>query len=349
MPNPKGNSGIALPVTIFVISLLTIMLAASFVRVDAERNIALSGGESVTAAALAQSGLSNYIASRTSPPPDGDSVRFNLTGGYADVVAHIVQRPADPLQNRVYIVRSTGYVIVPERGALHQGARTAAQFAVWQTGVIRRIAAFVAANRVTTQGGGSIDIDGRDFCGPGTVRSVRARGGSRFTDGTYSPSAPSVSGSGTQVADTTAIDWNYIVNGGFVPDYYSLPGSGFWKTYLIRGNATLNSGTVGTGILIVTGDLTTTGNAGWAEWYGIVLVGGKIDFNARRTRFRGLVYSGLNELLGGPAPPDGTIGGGGAGSRYEIQYASCYVDLSLASLTGFVAIPNARIENWASY
>ncbi|GBD31591.1 hypothetical protein HRbin33_00550 [bacterium HR33] len=349
MPNLRGNSGIALPVTIFVISLLTIMLAASFVRVDAERTIAVSGGESVTAIALAQSGLHNYIASRTSRPPDGDSVRFNLTGGYADVVAHIVQRPADTLQNQVYIVRSTGYVIVPERGAVHQGARTVAQFAVWQTGVIRRIAAFVAANRVRTQSGGRIDIDGRDFCGPGSIGSVRARNGSRFDDGTYRPSPPVIRGSGDQVADTTGIDWNYIVNGGFVADYYSLSGSGFWKSYLIRGDATLNSGTVGTGILIVTGDLTTTGNRGRAEWYGIVLVGGKIDFNARRTRFRGLVYSGLNELLGGPAPPDGTIGGGGGGNRYEIEYWSCYVDNSLASLTGFVAIPNAWVENWASY
>ncbi len=349
MPNLKGTSGVALPLTIFVISLLTIMLAAAFARVDTERSIALSGGESVTAMALAQSGLHNYIASRTSRPPDGDSVRFNLTGGYADVVASIVRRPADTLQNQVYIVRSTGYVIVPERGAVHQGARTVAQFAVWQTGVIRRIAAFVAANRVRTQSGGTIDIDGRDFCGPGSIGSVRTRRGSRFDRGTYAPRPPVIAGSGDQVADTAAINWSYIVNGGFVADYYSLPGSGFWKTYLIRGDATLNSGRVGTGTLIVTGNLTTTGNRGRAEWYGIVLVGGKIDFDARRTRFRGLVYSGLNQLLGGPQPPDGTIGGGGSGSRYEVEYWSCYVDNSLAGLTGLVAIPNARVENWASY
>lgn len=349
MPSLRGNSGIALPVTIFVITLLTIMLAASFVRVDAERTIAVSGGESITAIALAQSGLHDYIASRTSRPPDGDSTRFNLTGGYADVVAHIVRRPADTLQNQVYIVRSTGYVIVPERGATHQGAHTVAQFAVWQTGVIRRIAAFVAANRVRTQAGGTIDIDGRDFCGPGSVGSVRARSGSQFNHGTYRPTAPVVQGSGDKVADTTGIDWNSIVNGGFVPDYYSLPGAGVWRTYLISGDATLNSGTVGTGILIVTGNLTTTGTAGRAEWYGIILVGGKIDFNARRTRFRGLVYSGLNELLGGPAPPDGTIGGGSGANRYEIEYWSCYVDQSLAALTGLVAIPNAWVGNWASY
>lgn len=247
------------------------------------------------------------------------------------------------------IVRSTGYVIIPERGATHQGSRTVAQSAIWQTGAIRRIAAFVAANRVRTAAGGRIDIDGRDFCGPGSVGSVRARSGSQFTDGTYRPTPAAVRGSGDQVADTTGIDWNYIVSGGLVPDYYSLPGAGFWKTYLIRGNATLESRTVGTGISIVTGDLTTTGTAGWAEWYGLVLVGGKIDLNARRTRFRGLVYSGLNELLGGPPPPDGTIGGGTGGSRYEIEYWSCYVDNSLAALTGLVAIPNAWVGNWASY
>jgi hypothetical protein len=351
MPRVNGSSGIALPVTIFVIALLTIMLAASFIRVDAERSIALGAGQSVTALALAQSGLQNYIASRTSRPRDGDSVRFNLTGGYADVVAHLIQRPADSLANQVYVVRSTGYVIVPEQGAKHQGATTVAQFAIWQTGVIRRIAAFVAANRVTTAAGGIKSIDGRDHCLglSSPVGSVRARSGSSFTRGTYEPTPPVVSGSGSHVADTTAIDWNAIVNGGFTPDYYTLSGPGPWKTYLIRGDATLASGMVGTGILMVTGNLTTTGTGGRAEWYGIVLVGGKIEFNALRTRFRGLVYSGLNALLGGSPPPDGTVGGGGGASRYEIEYWSCYVNSSLAALTGLVAIPDAWIGNWATY
>lgn len=351
MGNLTNDSGIALPVTIFVITLLTIMLAASFIRVDAERSIALGAGQSVNALALAQSGLQDYLASRTAPPSDGDSVRFNLTGGYADVVAHLVQRPADSLANRVYVVRSTGYVIVPERGATHQGATTVAQFAAWQTGVIRRIAAFVAANRVTSAAGGNININGNDNCLglSGPVGSVRARSGSSFTRGTYTPTPPVVSGSGGHVADTTGVDWNRIVNGGFIPDYYTLSGPGPWKTYLIRGNATLASGTVGTGILMVTGNLTTTGTGGRAEWYGIVLVGGRIEFNARRTRFRGLVYSGLNELLGGGPPPDGTIGGGGGGSEYVIEYWSCYVNNSLAGLTGLVGIPNAWVENWATY
>lgn len=351
MPKLRSETGVALPVTIFVIALLTITLAASFVRVDAERAIAVGTGDAVSALTVAQAGLRGYIGSRTSAPPDGDSVRVNVTGGYADVRAYFVRRPANTLLDRTYIVRSTGYVIVPEMGAVYQGTRTVAQFAQYQTGLIRRVAAFVAANGLTDNSGGQIRIQGTDQCG-GIVPtgSVRTTSGPALNDGTYTP-VPIRAGNGDAVADTTGIDWTQIVNGNFFADEYTLI-TGEWlnKSYLVRGNATLAAGTWGQGLLIVTGDLTTTGGgSSWARWYGVILVGGRIIFNANRTEFRGLVVSGLNEQLGGTPPPAGTIGGGGGSARYYIDYCADDVDDVIAPLTGLVPIRNAWVDNWATY
>src|SRR5574341_710423 len=94
--------GIALPVPLFIITLMTIMLAAAFARVGAERELAVGSSDAVNALAVAQSGLQRYFAYRDSlraRPRDGDSVRFNVTGGYADVVARVSKRPVtDTLQ-----------------------------------------------------------------------------------------------------------------------------------------------------------------------------------------------------------------------------------------------------------
>ncbi len=341
----------ALPLTIFIVTLMTIALAAAFARVGAEREMAVGAGETISALTVAQSGLQRYLGSRTTRPPDGDSTRFNVTGGYADVVARIVRRPpTDTLQTWTYIVRSTGYIIVPALGATAQGMRTVAQFAQWEVGQIRRVAAFTAINGVRTLNGGQISIDGSDFCNDSlpTV-PVRTPAGVPITRGTYNPPPPVQSGTATTVAETTAVDWPAIVRGDFVPDYRSITSGAAWASYLVQGNATLASGTVGTGLLVVTGDLTTTGSFGRAEWYGIVLVGGQIVFNATRTRFRGLVISGLNQLIPGPPPPLGTLGGGSGGSRYEFDYASCYVASTISRLGGFAPVRNAWVDNWASY
>ncbi len=347
----RNRRGIALPLTIFIITMMTIMLAAAFARVGAEREMAVGASEALSALTVAQSGLQAYLGSRTSRPPDGDSVRFNVTGGYADVIARLVESDSLDDAKTMYVVRSTGYVIVPALGATAQGQRTVAQFARWQVGYMRRIAAFTAANSLREQNPtGGINIDGSDACGSApSIGSVRAANGSNLNSNNYNP-AVVISGSGTHVADTAAIDWQTIVSGGFRPDYWYLKtGEWAWKSHLVQGNAVLNSGTLGNGILMVTGDLTTQGTSGRAEWDGIVLVGGKINFNARRTRFRGIVVSGLNELLGGAPPGQGTIGGSGGGAQYQVEYWSCYVDPALATLTGFAPIQNAWVDNWASY
>jgi hypothetical protein len=272
-----------------------------------------------------------------------------VTGGYADVVAWLVESDSVDDYKTMYVVRSTGYVIVPALGAAAQGKRTVAQFAQWQPPAMRRIAAYVAANGARSQNPGQIRLNG-DCGGSGpSIGSIRAAAGSNLNRGNYNP-PPSPDqngqGSGNFVADTAGVDWDYIVNGGFTPDYWYINTADLsYKSHMVRGNGTLSG--IGRGLLIVTGDLTTAGAN--AIWQGVVLVGGKIIFTDRTdAQFSGLVISGLNELLSG-ASPQTTVLGGDPLTQYHFDYCPSYVDATLAALAGFAPIPNAWVDNWASY
>ena len=342
----RSQRGIALPMTIFIVTLLTITLAAAFARAAADREIAVEADKTVGVLTLAQSGVQRYLGYRTTSPPDGDSVRFNLTGGYADVVARVVQKL--DTARITYIVRSTGYVIVPALGPASRARRTVAQFVAWGATPMRRVAAYVAANGVRDRAGGQVQIRGADSCGTAApVGSVRGSTGSSLTTGPrYTPN-PVISGSPVAVADTTGVDWTSIANGAFQPDLQYPANTTFstadatYASRKVNGDATILNVT-GTGLLIVTGNLTTTGYSGWK---GIVLVGGTLNLTTTaQSHFYGLVISGL----GGPPYTNTSLGGPGGG-KYLFDYASCEVARALANIGGLVAIPNAWVDNWASY
>ena len=84
----RSERGFALPTTIFLVTFLTVLLATALARARSDHEVANSGQSVVDALAIAESGLQTYMDGQTSRPSDGDSVRINLTGGYADVVAH---------------------------------------------------------------------------------------------------------------------------------------------------------------------------------------------------------------------------------------------------------------------
>ena len=96
MNGPSSDDrGFALPAVIFLVALLTLLLTGRLSRVQADRQIAEASEAMADAFAIAQSGLQNYVGSQTVRPPDGDSVRINLTGGYASVISHVIRNPAD--------------------------------------------------------------------------------------------------------------------------------------------------------------------------------------------------------------------------------------------------------------
>ena len=342
----SSERGIALPLTLFIVTLLTVTLAAAFAEVAADRAIAEGSDKTVTALAVAQTGLAKYRAYRTTRPLDGDSLRFNTTDGYADVVVRVLREP--DTTRITYIMRSTGYVIVPALGAMPQARRTVAQFATWGMTPVRRIAAYVAANGVSDGPGGQIAVSGADACGASAaIGSVRSSTGAHLTRGSYTP-AVVVAGSPGAVGDTSGVDWTAIVNGAFVPDFQYTGNYTFgtadssYSSRVVTGDESVDNVT-GTGLLVVMGDLTLAGAA--AGWNGIVVVGGMLRF-ARGTdaHFTGMVISGL-----GGAPYINTQLGGPGGGKYLFDYSSCEVSRALADIGGLVPINNAWVDNWATY
>ncbi len=351
----SSETGFALPLTIFVLTLITIMLAAIMVRVQVDRRIAESSADIVDAASIAEAGLNRYFIhydTLGAPPPDGDSLRINTTGGYADVIASIVQNPSDPAEPVMYVVRSTGQLITPTQGSDPQAARTVAQFAQWQVGSMDPIAAFTTINHFTSPSGpdGTFVLDGTDYCIPAqpSLRGLRAPVFPLRTPALAPPSvapAPGVLRSGfeTTVASATGIDWQTVVSGPFTPDYTTLTNLTSWSSYRIPGDETFTDVT-GNGLMIVVGDLTLAGTV--FDWQGILLVGGEIIFTADTSRIHGAVVSGLQRQLGGGAPDNEW---GPAGTHIEVLYHSCYVQNALLSETGFAPITNAWMDNWSTY
>ena len=359
-PGWLGQAGFALPVVLLLVALLTALLTVGLTRAANDVQIAVASQAVDEAIVVARSGLQTYFGSvtlsgcgRALRPSDGDSVRINVTGGYADVVARVVLRPADSLANWLYVVRSTGRVIWPAMGATPVGNRTVAQFAEWQSGVLALPAAFTAVNGLNRTPGGSGQLHGADEhgtsgCPTAPRRSLRVPAGVPDLTSYDLTGNPALGGGApADIVTAARIDWAAVVTPGRIaPDFTSpRPDDGTYPIQFVTGNGTLGSAgatTFGRGLLIVTGDLTVLGS--FVQWYGVVLVGGTIRFDAADQRFDGLVASGLNRQLG-LAPPVGTIGG----DYTDIDYNSMYVYLAMRPLTGFAPVANAYTEHWSTY
>lgn len=365
MPLLREPHGFALPITLFVVAIVTLMLSAVFIRVQTDRRIADSSGDLVSALAVAQSGLHTYLGTvsfdgcdRAIRPLGGDSVRINVQGGYTDVVAHVVQRPADTLTPWMYIVRSTGHLIDPTQGQDPQAVRTVAQFAHWQRNSMNVLAAFTAANGLETSGWTSTgELKGVDQapsgCQEPSVYALRVPNNWAPSPLTYTLSGKSPyvyeANSKGSVANQTKIDWLETITGGIVPDYdYVRLWDSSYPVMLLEGNVLINCGpgtTTGYGLLIVTGDLQISGTDSWCfQWNGVILVGGEIEWDANDMRVDGTVVSGMKKQLGEWAD-EGDVDG----NYLDIDYDSRYVRLALKSLAGYAPVGNAWLDNWATY
>ncbi len=341
----RSERGFALPVTIFLVTLLTVLLATALARARSDHEVSHSGQSAVDALAIAESGLHTYMDGQTSRPSDGDSVRINVTGGYADVVVLVLQNPADQTENEYFVIRSTGYVIHPNQGATPIAKRTVAQIALWQVGRINRIAALVAANGIQTTNPANVTMHGndKDACSASDIAGVRLASQSS-PDGNFNGNPPTWIGeTEDSVANETQINWQRISNGEFSYDYTDLSTTTDSSSYYIDGDLTLTAD--GEGFLIVTGNLST--GTGFKRWRGIILVGGRIITGVQDNHFDGMVVTGLNEQLGGPPVQKNIMTVNNR--KYTFHYHSCQVDDALKALTGLIPINNAWIDNWATY
>lgn len=346
--------GFALPTVILLVALLTVLLTSGLTRARTERQIAEASDETAAALAIAESGLQTYYGTRTTRPPDLDSARINVSGGYANVIAHLVRRPADTTQRSLYLIRSTGVTINPDSGAQPRATRTIAQFAEWEAGYMLRRAALTVINGLRKKGGtATLTFNGNDYCGMQApipaVRSTTWETGPPAPVPTYLPSPPGLvaegASAGPTIAAQTAIDWAGALGGEIIPDYTSFQNGNFtYPIQRITGNLTLTGTQFGSGILIVSGDLDLAGS--FFYFQGLVLVGGRIDFDAGFQMIRGLVVSGLNEQLG--MNPQKTEMGGD-GKNVYVYYDSCFLEAALARLSGLSPVRNAWLDTWASY
>ncbi len=346
----RDERGFALPLTLLMLTVVTVLLASAFVRARAEHQTAQSNASTVDALAVAQSGLQRYLAfydSLNTRPPDGDSLRINVPDGYADVVTQVVRSPADTMEPEIHIVRSTGHVIMPASGADPQAQRTIAQFAQWQSAGMKVAGSFTAANGL--QVNSNVTVRGVDQCATpvANVAGVRVTAADAPASGDFSSlnGSPQIDagGGGSAVANDTGVDWAGIVAGQFEADYTTFQSWDVtYPSMLITGNLTL-SDAGGYGLLIVTGDLEVKNT--FFSWRGVVLVGGKLKPEANWVIVRGTIATGLNEAIG--IDESKTKLGGQSGHFFS--YYDCEIKNALGSLIGFVPIENAWIDNWATY
>ncbi len=358
------DRGFALPLTIFLIAILTIMLGATFTRAATEIRIAAGSKSAVDALFVAQSGLEKYFGqdfTESDRPLLEDSMRLDLPGGWAWVVPEVLMTPADTMHDFRYIIRSTGYVENPSQPGDALASHTVAQFADWQTAWLDApSAALIAANGLEIESI-NVELDGRDqsnaLCAAdpllpdGFGARLPASGNSKLDDAVYFGS-PALLTLGTResVAQLVNMDWKAIRLGELIPDYTSPQNglTGNFPSQLVAGNyeESLNNFS-GEGLLIVTGDLRVSSSRDSWYWRGVILVGGAAMIEAEEVNIFGTLISGLNYLTGDT--PTGVANRFGASADFLLRFDSCNIRKSLKSQKGFVPLVNTWIDNWATF
>lgn len=358
---PQRRTGAALPMTLFIIVIVTMLSAGAFTMIGAEYRVNDNHKTQLDAYLMAKRGMEQFIGSRASlgftstPPAAVESTTIAMRGGYAEVVMRQVRPPVDTTVPGLYVIRARGVRTKDgtPTGAV-TGERAIAQYARFQFASLEVQSAWTALGGLK-KSGGSGTLSGYDACGmeapvsgvavpdvPGYTQS----GGSFVPDGN-----PKVDSLGTvaQAASSVEIDWAGIVNGTAIQADIEYPGGSwpsssdwaddeFWPVVRVDGDFTLPSD--GKGTLIVTGDLTLNGSVAWR---GIVLVGDALVSNGSNT-VNGAVFTGLNAKLGASVS-ESDLGNGTKTFRYN----SCDVASAVGAFRGLVPYRNAGADNVPVY
>jgi len=363
MMNNTERRGFAIPIAVLVIAVLTIMIAGGFSIVSAERRSVADQKSQINAFRIAEEGLEIYLVRRdslmagtpgyTRVPGAKDSVRINMTGGYADVSLTRL-RPPKGSQSGLYVVRSKGTETVGAYAGTPQGVRTVAQYALWEPAPMQVLAGWVALTGLQKNGAAGT-LGGIDMCGDSAAIA-----------GVIVPMDPGYDGKMVAIGnppidsipapDSVEIDWDGIVNHGAIQATITLPG-GVWPTDaleaafadsasiyypIIRVNGNLDLPSSGKGMLIVTGNLTISGSKGWK---GVLLAGGRLTSNGVNG-VQGATISGLNVKLGMDIDAiDESIANG----TKQYNYNSCEVAKATTTMGALVTLRNTWVDNWVEY
>jgi hypothetical protein len=355
----RNRRGATLPLTILVISLMGVAVAITYSRLSSERRITGDGQAQVDAFAVAQSGLSSYLAGLNGKPGPSDNATVATPGGSAVVDLLMLRESTTTLLPAVYVITARGTATGAKRydAQTPPAERTVATYALWTPAPLDIDAAITTLGGMD-KAGGSGSMSGIDACG-----AMPTIGGVAVPTGAYTGSSSPIDGNpdntpvqlGTggpagTAKDEVDIDWEGIVawpNTTLVPD---LVFSGTWPTSadflnwpVIRVNnhpgADFNLPNDGKGILIVTGNVILSGSN---TWEGVILAGGSVRSNGSNT-VRGAVIGGLNVKLGEIVPVSEMNG------SKSYQYDSCALTRALGHIGSLQRVRNGWTDTWSSY
>jgi hypothetical protein len=363
MLNNADRRGFAIPFAVLVIALLTIMLAGGFSLVSAERRSVADQKSQVSAFRIAEQGLELYLVRRdslmagpsyTRVPGATESIRINMTGGYADVSLTRL-RPPTGSQSGLYVLRAKGTETVGAYAGSPQGVRTVAQYVLWEPAPMQVLAGWTALSGLQKNGNAGT-LGGIDMCGDSAaIAGVVVPMNPGYTGKVVAVGNPPID---SVAPDSVEIDWNAIVNNNSIQPTIVIPPGSFppWAAFaadsnyypIIRINYTdyaiPNSGR---GMIIATGNVSINGNL---TWHGVLLVGGNITSNGNNgggsgadSVMAGATVSGLNVKLGMIVPP------ATANGTKQYQYDSCEVAKATTTMGSLVTLRNTWVDNWVEY
>lgn len=372
----RDRRGVTLITSLLLVMLLTISIIAAFTRISADRRTTLDSAGALDAYAIAQNGVDRYLTGRTAEPTTfPDSTAFDVAGGRAAVVLRRVRQKTANLP-AMYLITSTGWSTQNRYDPrAPRATRRVAQVVQWSEAKLNGGAALTSLNGIDQQGQPAT-YDGRNGCSAGDQSTWKP--GLQMLDaadfeksGNQNP--PEIFGSnGNTIVDmgnlqqalaSLGFSWNTVLQSvNNVANVFNVPPTastddfgGFafpsksvkpWPVIVVNnaGNSTYTSNKAGHGILIVTGDFATSGNA--FAWDGLVLVGGKMTVNGNST-WTGSVFAGLNNNdPNNPSVvmPDNLING-----NKTFIYNSCTISDALSGFAGWSKLGNARADNVPTY
>lgn len=366
--------GFALPMTILVIGFLTASLMAAFARVGSEsRNIDDQRAQQL-AYSFASAGIERHVAQGGSIQP-ADTIggrNYTFTGGTANVRVRLLRRSVGVHDTATYMLTSTGRTTASGPGR-PVATRTTSLVVYRITSTMPVLSSWTSLTGLD-KNGNSGDINGADFgtC-PDAIGNTVA--GAAMPTGTFTGQTGAFSGSPAidqgrtqaQLMADIGIDWHAYTDPTSVnyprviptrtycvptsPNHVAglgpctstplpLPGAGnsYWDDYPVTVvNGDYSQDVSGTGLLIVTGNLTVGGNS---KWRGIILVGGQMIDNGI-SDVEGAVVSGLNVLKGQPVGQSSV----GNGTKFY-RYNSCEIQQATAGMGRFTALRSTWGDSW---
>jgi hypothetical protein len=349
-----NRRGATLPMGIIVLAVMSVAVAITFARISAERHTGSDIKAQLGAFAVAQTGLSRYLAALNGKPgATHDTTMTDLLDGTAQISLRMLRESTTTLLPAVYVITSRGsYTAAKRYNSLTPSAqRTVATYALWEPAPFDLNGAFTSLSGIDKTGNSGA-LDGNDACGVNP-----AIAGVAVPTGTYTGQANPINGNpdnapkqigtpgvGGTAKDSVGIDWAGITAGTTMPPDYVYP---TWPTAaqfnnwpVTRVNGDIDVPGDGKGILIVTGNMTIGGSK---RWDGLVLVGGTLTSNGNNT-IQGAVITALNVKLGIAVPQNAVANG-----NKTFQYDSCALLRALGHVGSVQRVRNGWTDTWSSY